>query len=122
MSSLTEYEEHRRQSHAKHPDVEALYVCPQAVDPKSLIFIDFNWDDFYDGENTDFEDLRNYFFDQLEWKTKDRKRPGPRRRKVCTTIMRAKSRYKRILFQQTKRKKKKTRGEKKKKKTMNSMY
>jgi hypothetical protein len=58
----------------KNPDAESKYVCTAAVHDRSGIFAEVDWDNFYDHSNTDFDGLKRYVNESIEFERRSRRK------------------------------------------------
>ena len=58
----------------KNADSESKYVCTMAVYDRSGIFAEVDWDTLYDHANTDFDGLKTYVTESIEFERKSRRK------------------------------------------------
>lgn len=74
-SSFAELEASRKNKKSKKSaDSEAKYVCSMAVHDRSGVFAEVDWDNLYDHANTDFDELKRYVTESIEFERRSRRK------------------------------------------------
>ena len=74
-SSHAELEASRKSKKSKNnPDSESKYVCTMAVHDRSGIFAEVDWESLYDHANTDFDELKHYVSESIEFERRSRRK------------------------------------------------
>lgn len=79
MSSQSAYEEYQKKRRARkpyNPDADAVFFCERAVYSQTGEFVDIDWNETYQGSNTDFDAINEWI---VSWGDKITRK---RRRKV----------------------------------------